>query len=153
MRPLMPVSFSACLLLGLLPGCSYDRPPVDLDPLLRMDHATSQPPQLLPSRVASPNPNVPTAATTPRSSTSAEELRPPIANGGVVQFTSLAAPDSPSTVQLLSLPEAIQLGLRYNPRLLTALSAIERARGQEQAAFAPFLPQIDLLNRYVATSK
>jgi outer membrane protein TolC len=51
------------------------------------------------------------------------------------------------------LPEAIQFGLQYNPRLRAALAAIERARGQEAVAFAPFLPQIDMLNRYVATGK
>jgi outer membrane protein TolC len=43
--------------------------------------------------------------------------------------------------------------LQNNPRLRAALAAIERARGQEEVAFAPFLPQIDLLNRYVATGK
>jgi outer membrane protein TolC len=53
----------------------------------------------------------------------------------------------------LPLPEAIRFALQNNPRLLTALAAIERARGQEGVAFAPFLPQIDLLNRYVATGK
>jgi outer membrane protein TolC len=53
----------------------------------------------------------------------------------------------------LLLPEAIQFALQNNPRLGAALAAIERARGQESVAFAPFLPQIDLLNRYVATGK
>jgi outer membrane protein len=43
--------------------------------------------------------------------------------------------------------------LRNNPRLRAALAAIDRARGQEAVAFAPFLPQIDLFNRYVATGK
>jgi outer membrane protein TolC len=66
-----------------------------------------------------------------------------------VQRTSFAS-DSPP---LLPLPEAIRFALRNNPRLLAALAAIERARGQEAVAFAPFLPQFDLLNRYVATGK
>jgi outer membrane protein TolC len=43
--------------------------------------------------------------------------------------------------------------LQNNPRLRAALAAIERARGQEAVAFAPFLPQVDMLNRYVATGK
>jgi outer membrane protein TolC len=47
-----------------------------------------------------------------------------------------------------TLPDAIAFGLRHNPRLLSARAAIERAQGQEQVAFAPFLPQIDLLGQY-----
>jgi outer membrane protein len=53
----------------------------------------------------------------------------------------------------LPLDEAIRFAMQNNPRLRAALAAIERARGQEAVAFAPFLPQIDLLNRYVATGK
>jgi TolC family type I secretion outer membrane protein len=52
-----------------------------------------------------------------------------------------------------ALPDAIAFALRNNPRLRSARSAIEHARGQEAVAFAPFLPQVDLLNRYVATGK
>jgi outer membrane protein TolC len=44
-----------------------------------------------------------------------------------------------------TLPGAVAFGLRNNPRLRSARAAIERAQGQEQVAFAPFLPQIDLL--------
>jgi outer membrane protein len=153
MRRLLPIFFIACIPLGLLPGCSYDRPLVDLDPLLKIDHATTQPPQPLSNKVATPNPNVPTASSTPRNTSTAGETKPSLAPDGVVQHASLAVPNSPSTLEILSLPEAIQLGLRYSPRLMTALSAIERARGQETAAFAPFLPQIDMLNRVAATSK
>jgi outer membrane protein TolC len=47
-----------------------------------------------------------------------------------------------------TLPDAIAFALRYNPRLRSARAAIERARGQEQVSFAPFLPQIDLLGQY-----
>jgi outer membrane protein TolC len=43
--------------------------------------------------------------------------------------------------------------LQNNPRLRAALAAIERARGEEAVAFAPFLPQFDLLSRYVDTGK
>jgi outer membrane protein TolC len=51
-----------------------------------------------------------------------------------------------------ALPDAIAFGLRNNPRLRSARAAIERARGQEQVAFAPFLPQVDLLGQYGVVS-
>jgi hypothetical protein len=51
-----------------------------------------------------------------------------------------------------ALPDAIAFALRHNPRLRSARAAVERARGQEQVAFAPFLPQIDLLGQYGVTS-
>jgi outer membrane protein len=51
-----------------------------------------------------------------------------------------------------TLADAIAFALRNNPRLRSARAAIERARGQEQVAFAPFLPQIDLLGQYGAVS-
>lgn len=46
-----------------------------------------------------------------------------------------------------SLPDAIAYALRCNPRLRSARAAIIRAQGQTQVAFAPFLPQIDLLGQ------
>ena len=49
--------------------------------------------------------------------------------------------------QTFALPDAIAFALRNNPRLRSARAAIERARGQEQVAFAPFLPQLDLSRR------
>ena len=51
-----------------------------------------------------------------------------------------------------TLPDAIAFALRNNPRLRSARAAIERAQGQEQVAFAPFLPQIDVLGQYGVTS-
>jgi outer membrane protein TolC len=54
---------------------------------------------------------------------------------------------------IFALPDAIAFALQNSPRLRSARAAIERARGQEQVAFAPFLPQVDLFNRYVATGK
>jgi outer membrane protein TolC len=50
------------------------------------------------------------------------------------------------------LREAIAFALQHNPRLRSARAVIERARGQEQVAFAPFLPQIDILGQYGGTS-
>lgn len=60
------------------------------------------------------------------------------------------APVSPPLA--FSLRQALTFGLENNPRLQAALSGIERARGQEQAAFAPFLPEIDLLSHGGVTS-
>ena len=51
-----------------------------------------------------------------------------------------------------ALGDAIAFALRNNPRLRSARAAIERARGQEQVAFAPFLPQIDILGQYGVVS-
>jgi outer membrane protein TolC len=54
---------------------------------------------------------------------------------------------------IFSLADAIAFGLRNSPRLRSARATIERARGQEQVAFAPFLPQMDLLGQYGVVSK
>lgn len=51
-----------------------------------------------------------------------------------------------------TLPDAIAFALRNSPRLRKARAAIEQARGAEQVAFAPFLPQVDLLGQYGSTS-
>jgi outer membrane protein len=51
-----------------------------------------------------------------------------------------------------ALPEAIAFALQNNPRLRFARATIERAQGQEQVAFAPFLPQIDVLAQYGVVS-
>ena len=51
-----------------------------------------------------------------------------------------------------ALADAIAFALRNSPRLRSTRAAIERARGQEQVAFAPFLPQIDLLGQYGVVS-
>src|SRR5439155_1319017 len=53
---------------------------------------------------------------------------------------------------IFALPDAIAFALRNSPRLRSARAAIERARGQEQVAFAPFLPQLDLLGQYGVVS-
>lgn len=52
-----------------------------------------------------------------------------------------------------ALQDAIAFGLQNNPRLRSAQATINRARGQEQVAFAPFLPQIDLLSEYGVISE
>jgi outer membrane protein len=152
-RPLVSALVCACLPFSLLPGCSHGRPLVDSGPVLASDLAIAQMPRVLPGRVAGPDEGVPPAVMTPRRITSEEEVKPPLAGDGAVQLASFAAPDAPPPPLQLSLPNAIQLGLQFNPRLRAALAVIERARGEEAVAFAPFLPQIDVLNRYVATGK
>jgi outer membrane protein len=62
---------------------------------------------------------------------------------------SQRSPDPPT---IFALGDAIAFALRNNPRLRSARAAIEQARGQEQVAFAPFLPQIDVFGQYGAVS-
>src|SRR5207253_10446098 len=54
--------------------------------------------------------------------------------------------------QALSLADAIAFARKNSPRLRAARAAIERARGEEQAAFAPFLPEAGLLSQSGGTS-
>jgi outer membrane protein len=51
-----------------------------------------------------------------------------------------------------SLSDAIAFALQNNPRLRSFRAAVQRTQGQEQVAFAPFLPQFDLLGQYGGTS-
>jgi outer membrane protein len=64
----------------------------------------------------------------------------------------VAATEGSEAPQVFSLREAIDFGLENNPRLAAALAAIERARGQENVAFSPFLPEIDFLTHEGVTS-
>jgi outer membrane protein TolC len=59
---------------------------------------------------------------------------------------------APIDVAVFGLPDAIKFGLDNSPRLRVAAEAVARARGQEQVAFSPFLPEFDYLARYGATS-
>ena len=54
--------------------------------------------------------------------------------------------------QIFSLGDAISFALQNNPRLLVAAAAVEQASGQEQVAFAPFLPELWLNSRYGANT-
>jgi outer membrane protein len=64
----------------------------------------------------------------------------------------MANPGRPVELSTFTLADAIVLGLRSNPRLRSARAAIVRTQGQEQVAFAPFLPQVDLLGQYGVVS-
>jgi outer membrane protein len=54
---------------------------------------------------------------------------------------------------VFTLSEAIRFALRNNPRLDAARADIGRSEGLEQAAFSPFLPQLDVLTRIGSTSR
>jgi outer membrane protein TolC len=53
----------------------------------------------------------------------------------------------------LTLAEAVAQALAANPRLEAYRAAVARSRGQADAAFAPFLPQVDVLNRAGAVTR
>lgn len=53
---------------------------------------------------------------------------------------------------IFNLPQAIGFALQNNPRLRAARENVRRTQGLEQAAFAPFLPQVDTFARYGWTS-
>jgi outer membrane protein len=74
-------------------------------------------------------------------------------NGGGDQ-TVLPAPGPglKPEASAFSLTDAIAFAREHSPRLRSARAAIERARGQEKAAFGPFLPQITFGTDYGATS-
>jgi outer membrane protein len=68
----------------------------------------------------------------------AEAIQQPVQPLPAVAETSIAT---------FALPDAIAFGVANNPRLRSARAGIDRTRGQEQVAFAPFLPQVDLLSQ------
>jgi outer membrane protein len=74
------------------------------------------------------------------------------AGDAVEVVASFAAADTNESGQTFALGQAVDFGVRNNPRLMAALAAIDRARGQVDVAFAPFLPQIDFLSHGAITS-
>ena len=56
------------------------------------------------------------------------------------------------SVPVFTLADAVDFALNNNPRLRSAAASVARAAGQEVAAFAPFLPQIDMYSRYGVSS-
>ncbi len=89
----------------------------------------------------SPDLNVNPAETVIKPVDPSRRLPDPLPGGG---------PEAKPTI--FTLGDAIAFALRNNPRLRSARAAIQQARGQEQVAFAPFLPQIDLFGQYGAVS-
>jgi outer membrane protein len=102
-----------------------------------------------------------TAATEPAGAQSPSKDPPDItqvvasfAAADASQASSAASPaaDAAPPADVFALRQAVDFGLQNNPRLPAALAAIERARGQEDVAFSPFLPQIDYLSHAAITS-
>ncbi|MGP0064585.1 MAG: TolC family protein [Isosphaeraceae bacterium] len=89
----------------------------------------------------SPDMNVNPAETVVKPGDPSQWLPDPLPGGG---------PEAKPTI--FTLGEAIDFALRNNPRLRSARAAIQQALGQEQVAFAPFLPQFDIHGQYGATS-
>ena len=63
---------------------------------------------------------------------------------GEPSLSPSAVPGVEVQPETFTLPEAIAFALRNSPRLRSTGAAIERARGGEDVAFAPFLPQVFL---------
>jgi hypothetical protein len=132
--PRLPGSVCVLVSLLLVVGCASQHP--DLPGLPEVTQGAVAARVLLP-----PDLNVNPAETVVKPGTPGQASSgPPAACGPGIGSTTLA------------LPDAIAFALQNNPRLRSARAAIERARGQEQVAFAPFLPQVDLLGQYGVTS-
>jgi outer membrane protein TolC len=65
-------------------------------------------------------------------------------NTGEIPAPSTSSKPEPA---VYSLSDAIAFAQHHSPRLQSARAAIERSKGQEQAAFAPFLPVITLASQ------
>jgi OMF family outer membrane factor len=120
------------VLLGLFAGCAAVEGPVSPEEI----HA-----RMVDPAVNASSSGAPPAVAPPRTDA------PPAGPSVLPDLDKLAAP------QEFSLREAVSFGLRNSPRLRAAYAAIERARGQEQVAFAPFLPQLDFLSHSGVTTK
>jgi outer membrane protein len=150
-----PVTF-VLLWTCLLSGCSHSlaSPSIEPRPPLPQNQAASDPDRPVPSNdqrlgTACPDCNHADALDQPSAIPAGEATIVP-ASGDA---GSIGASDSDFAALPLTLPEAVAFALENNPRLRSALAATERAGGLETVAFAPFLPQVDLLNRFVATNK
>jgi outer membrane protein len=162
--PLIRPVASALVCSWMLAGCAHDLARTSLDftlPLTGNEVARSPPNPLRAAEtrlVSSPGDQAASVPAAPA------EILPPAAPEpaqGAEPSQGAAVPDSAGqlgarasqSLRPLPLEGAIQFALQNNPRLRAALAAIQRARGEQVVAFAPFLPQIDILNRYVATGK
>jgi len=135
-----PRAWSA-LLLALAAGCTHGP---TASGLFGKASPPSRPPPAI-ERRTEPVPQAANSVVQKTVATETEDDAPPdrrpstLAEGGFLS-------------ERMTLCEAVEYGLLHNPRLRAALAAIDAAGGQQQVAFAPFLPRVDVLNRYVATS-
>ena len=133
-RSLRPAAFLGCLVaLAAAAGCYHDG-------VLYNDGLADQ--VLPPPSLAAP-PQKPEAPPSPRPDAadhngfaqSGDAKQPGDARVQEQSVSWVAAACKP-----MSLPDAIALAFRLQPRLRVYLEGVEQARGGEQVAFAPFLP-------------
>jgi outer membrane protein TolC len=130
--PRLSVGLRALLPLLLITGCTSWQHSLPIPPEVSDVGVAAQ--VLIPRDL---NVNPPETVVKPATPDSAD---PPASPGLGVEPTTFA------------LPDAIAFALQYNPRLRSVRATVERARGQEQVAFAPFLPQLDFLGQYGTVS-
>jgi len=107
------------------------------------------------SRILAPPEAVTTLPPLPEPGSASDTIQEPtlppprrVDDPGSAKGTGDTPPEAkPPAAETFSLDEAIAFGLRNNPRLRMARAAIDQARGQQQVAFAPFLPHLSSLNR------
>jgi outer membrane protein len=130
------------LVLALLSGGCAHTPPGPPDGLLvgRILAPPGVGDAPAPSSVSAPAPSETAAPASRVPKLSLEELPPEKAEP---QPASL--PDPRLCTKTIGLEEAIDLAFRNQPRLRVYQARVEEAQGRGQAAFAPFLPRVNLL--------
>jgi outer membrane protein len=108
---------------------------------------------------ASLRPDLPAAPELTQAGISARVLIPPDLNTNPTETVvkpeaqsqapanPLLPPELADAPTRFTLPDAVAFALQNSPRLRSARADIVRAEGQERVAFAPFLPQVDLLQQ------
>jgi outer membrane protein len=124
----------ALVLVVLIAGCASFRPALPVPPELTPDGLSAR--VLIPADLNT-SPTETVVKPDAQSHASANPQLPPELGGAPTRFT---------------LADAIAFGLQNSPRLRSARADIIRAEGQERVAFAPFLPQVDLLGQYGVVS-
>jgi outer membrane protein TolC len=134
------VSFSSVLLVCAL-GCGHDRPGYDASLAQRI---------LPPTQTESiENLPAPTKVAQDGSETARARLGPAktldALDSEQVSVSALpqACEGGPDPGQTLTLPDAITLAFRLQPRLRASLESIQQAQGKEDIAFAAFLPSLN----------
>ncbi len=119
----------ALALVLLVAGCASWRPHLPVPPEVTPDGVSAR--VLIPADL---NVNPPETVVKPDApgQAPAHPLLPPEFDGAPTKLT---------------LADAIAFALQNSPRLRSARAEILRAKGQQQVAFAPFLPQVDLLQQ------
>jgi outer membrane protein len=119
----------ALVLVLLVAGCASSQPHLPVPPELTPEGVSAR--VLIPADL-NVNPTETVVKPDAQGQAPANPLLPPELGGAPTNFT---------------LPDAIAFALQNSPRLRSARADILRAKGQEQVAFAPFLPQVDLLQQ------